>query len=76
MTGPTTLKFGWTNPLTGSFGAHPSLGPVLDLNDSAAYTLLSPDGLVLAPPPRTVVPAGNIRTQGERAVRALYRQNR
>lgn len=38
--------------------------------------LVSPEGLELAPPPRTLVPAGNIRTQGERATRALYRHNR
>jgi hypothetical protein len=72
----TTLKLGWTNPLTDAFGAHPLLGAVLDLNDGQTFTLISPDGLELPPPARTLVPAGNIRTQGERITRAVYRHNR
>ena len=72
----TTLKLGWTNPLTDSFGAHPVLGPVLDLNDGVSFTLVSPDGLDLPAPRRTVVQGGNIRSQGERASRAIYRTNR
>ncbi|WIG60015.1 MAG: hypothetical protein OJF49_002763 [Ktedonobacterales bacterium] len=74
----TLLKLGYSNPLTDSFGAHPILGPVLDLNDGATYTLLAPEvgGIELQPPPRTIALAGNIRTQGERATRALYRHNR
>ena len=72
----TILKLGWTNPLTDAFGAHPRLGAVLDLNDGVTFTLTSPDGLDLPPPPRTLVTAGNIRTQGERATRAIYRHNR
>jgi hypothetical protein len=72
----TLLKLGYTNPLTDAFGAHPQLGAVLDLNDGATFTLTYPDGLELPPPPRTLVMAGNIRTQGERATRAIYRHNR
>jgi hypothetical protein len=72
----TTLKLGWTNPLTDQFGAHPTFGPVLDLNDGVTFSLVSPDGLELPPPPRTLVAAGNIRTQGERVTRAIYRHNR
>jgi hypothetical protein len=72
----TTLKLGWTNPLTDVFGAHPTFGAVLDLNDGTNFALVSPDGLELPPPPRTLVAAGNIRTQGERVTRAIYRHNR
>jgi hypothetical protein len=72
----TTLKLGWTNPLTDQFGAHPTFGPVLDLNDGTSFSLVSPEGLELPPPPRTLVAAGNIRTQGERVTRAIYRHNR
>jgi hypothetical protein len=72
----TTLKMGYTNPLTDAFGSHPTLGAVLDLNDGQTFTLVSPEGLELEAPPRTILPAGNVRTQGERAVRALYRHNR
>lgn len=72
----TILKLGWTNPLTDAFGAHPQLGAVLDLNDGVTFTLVAPDGLDLAPPPRTLALAGNIRTQGERGTRAIYRHNR
>ena len=71
-----TLKLGWTNPLTDVFGAHPTFGPVLDLNDGTNFSLVSPDGLELPPPPRTLVAAGNIRTQGERVTRTIYRHNR
>jgi hypothetical protein len=72
----TVLKLGYTNPLTDAFGAHPTLGAALDLNDGQTFTLVSPEGLELAPPPRTLVQAGNIRTQGERATKAIYRHNR
>ncbi|MGH2516841.1 MAG: hypothetical protein ACRDHP_14400, partial [Ktedonobacterales bacterium] len=72
----TTLKLGYSNPLTDSFGPHPLLGAVLDLNDGATFTLTYPDGLEMPPPPKTLVTAGNIRTQGERATRAIYRHNR
>ncbi|HLZ23419.1 MAG TPA: hypothetical protein VKQ30_15000, partial [Ktedonobacterales bacterium] len=72
----TTLKLGYSSPLTDTFGAHPQLGAVLDLNDGATFTLTYPDGLEMPPPPRTLVTAGNIRTQGERATRAIYRHNR
>jgi hypothetical protein len=72
----TTLKLGYTDPRTDVFGAHPVLGAVLDLNDGQTYTLIAPEGLELPPPPRTLVPAGNIRTQGERVMRAVYRHNR
>jgi hypothetical protein len=72
----TTLKLGWTNPLTDAFGDHPALGPVFDLNDGVTFTLVSPGGLDLHPPPRTVVSAGNVRTRGERVTRAIYRHNR
>lgn len=72
----TTLKLGWTNPLTDQFGAHPTFGPVLDLNDGTSFSLVSPESLELPPPPRTLVAAGNIRTQGERVTRAIYRHNR
>jgi hypothetical protein len=72
----TTLKLGWTNPLTDQFGAHPTFGPVLDLNDGTSFSLVSPDGPEPPPPPRTLVAAGNIRTQGERVTRAIYRHNR
>lgn len=72
----TTRRLGWTNPLTDAFGAHPRLGPVLELNDGVTFTLATPDGIELPPPPRTVVAAGNIRAQGEDATRAVYRHNR
>jgi hypothetical protein len=72
----TTLKLGYTDPRTDAFGAHPVLGPVLDLNDGQTFVLLAPDGLMAPPPPRTLVPAGNIRTQGERGVRAVHRHSR
>jgi Concanavalin A-like lectin/glucanases superfamily len=72
----TTLKLGYTNPLTDLFGAHPTLGAVLDLNDGLTFTLASPAGLEIPAPPRTLVLAGNIRTQGEIATRALTRHNR
>ena len=58
----TTLKLGWTNPLTDQFGAHPTFGPVLDLNDGSTFTLVSPDGLELPPPPRTLVATGTGNT--------------
>ncbi|HEX2350501.1 MAG TPA: hypothetical protein VHI51_18845, partial [Ktedonobacterales bacterium] len=72
----TLLKLGYTDPLTGVFGAHPLLGAALDLNDGGAFTLVSPDGLALSAPEKTLVPSGNIRTQGERITRAVYRRNR
>jgi hypothetical protein len=72
----TTLKLGWTNPLTDAFGAHPLLGPVLDLNDGAVFCLTTPEGLALSAPRKSVTLTGNPRTQGERAVRALYQHNR
>ncbi len=71
----TILRLGWTDPRTGVFGAHPLLGDVLDLNDGVTFTLLD-GGLELAPPTREVALAGNPRTQGERATRAIYRHNR
>jgi hypothetical protein len=78
MTTPaqTTLQLGWTDPRTGVFGAHPVLGGPLNLNDGATYTLISPDGLEVSPPRKTIIPTGNIRSQGERVVRAVYRENR
>jgi hypothetical protein len=72
----TILKLGYTNPLTDTFGAHPLLGAVIDLNDGATFTLASPDGLELSAPPRSLLLAGNIRTQGEIATRAIVRHNR
>lgn len=72
----TTLQFGYTAPLTDTFGAHPVLGNVLDLNDGATFVLVSPDGLEIPPPPRTVGLTGNVRTQGERASRGIFRANR
>ncbi len=71
----TVLRLGWTDPRTGVFGAHPRLGGPLDLNDGVTFTLLD-GGLALEPPPRELALAGNARTRGERAVRALYRHNR
>lgn len=65
--GPTTLRLGWTNPLTGVFGAHPTLGAILDLNDAATFTLVSPDGLDLSPPEPSVMPARRERPHGRRA---------
>ncbi len=72
----TIFRLGWTNPLTDAFGAHPTLGAVLDLNDGLTFTLATPDGVALPPPPRSVVAAGNPRTIGERVTRAIYRHNR
>jgi hypothetical protein len=72
----TMLKLGYTNPLTDTFGAHPVLGPIFDLNDGITYTLASPDGLEIPAPPRTLHLAGNIRTQGEAATRSITRHNR
>lgn len=72
----TTLKLGYTNPLTDSFGAHPLLGAVIDLNDGVTFTLASPDGLEMLAPARTLALAGNIRTQGEVATRSITRHNR
>jgi hypothetical protein len=74
--GQTTLLWGWTNPLTGIFGAHPILGGPLNLNDGVTFTLVSPEGLELSPPRKTIIPTGNIRSQGERVTRATYRENR
>ncbi len=77
--GYTTVKLGWTDPRTGVFGAHPLLGGPLDLNgenDGVTFTLVSPDGLELSAPEKTLVPTGNVRTQGERITRAIYRRNR
>ncbi len=72
----TLARLGWSDPLTDTFGAHPQLGAVLDLNDGQTYTLLAPNGLELSAPIRTLVPAGNVRTQGETVTRAIYRHNR
>ena len=72
----TTFKLGYTNPLTDAFGAHPILGGLLDLNDGVTYTVLSPDGISLGSPVRTVISTGNIRSQGERGVRGVYRHPR
>lgn len=72
----TMLKLGYTNPLTDSFGAHPTLGATLDLNDGVTFTLVYPGGLEMPAPPRTLVLAGNIRTQGETATRSITRHNR
>ncbi len=72
----TVLRLGWTDPLTDTFGPHPTLGPVLDLNDGVTFVLASPGGLEMPPPPRTLVTAGNMRSQGERGIRTVYRQNR
>ncbi|MEO7001906.1 MAG: LamG domain-containing protein [Ktedonobacterales bacterium] len=74
--GTTIVRLGWSDPRTGAFGAHPQLGAVLDLNDGVTCTLASPGGLDMPPPPRTLALAGNIRAQGERATRAIYRANR
>ncbi|HZC04227.1 MAG TPA: hypothetical protein VE338_01165 [Ktedonobacterales bacterium] len=71
----TILRLGWSDPLTDTFGAHPLLGDVVDLNDGVTFTLL--DGaLELEPPPHEMALAGNVRSQGERATRAMYRHNR
>ncbi|HET9979773.1 MAG TPA: hypothetical protein VFQ32_04980, partial [Ktedonobacterales bacterium] len=72
----TVLQLGYSDPLTDSFGAHPALGAILDLNDGVTFTLVSPDGLEAPAPPRTLVVAGNIRSQGEIATRAITRHNR
>ncbi|HEY7341182.1 MAG TPA: hypothetical protein VH591_09895 [Ktedonobacterales bacterium] len=72
----TIVKLGYTNPLTDTFGAHPLLGSVIDLNDGVSFTLASPAGLELSAPPRSLLLAGNIRTQGEIATRAIVRHNR
>ena len=72
----TVLQLGYGDPLTDAFGAHPTLGSVLDLNDGVTFTLVSPDGLQAPAPPRTLVLAGNIRSQGEIATRAITRHNR
>ncbi|HKT37098.1 MAG TPA: hypothetical protein VJR48_01935, partial [Ktedonobacterales bacterium] len=72
----TILKLGYTNPLTDTFGAHPLLGAVIDLNDGVTFTLASPEGLEMSAPPRSLLLAGNIRTQGEIATRAIVRHNR
>jgi hypothetical protein len=72
----TLVRLGWSDPLTDTFGAHPLLGAVLDLNDGQTYTLLSPQGLNLSAPTRTLVSAGNIRTQGQTITRAINRHNR
>ncbi len=71
----TRLRMGWTDPRTDVFGAHPLLGDVFDLNDGVTFTLLD-DTFELGAPSREVALAGNVRTQGERAIRALYRHNR
>ncbi len=52
------------------------LGSVIDLNDGVSFTLASPAGLEIDAPPRSLLLAGNIRTQGEIATRAIVRQNR
>jgi hypothetical protein len=49
---------------------------VIDLNDGLTFTLASPGGLDLAAPPRSLLLAGNIRTQGEIATRSITRHNR
>src|SRR5579885_2491387 len=72
----TLVRLGWSDPLSDSFGAHPLLGNVLDLNDGQIFTLLSPQGLNLSAPQRTLIAAGNVRTQGERITRAIYQHNR
>jgi hypothetical protein len=76
MPSATIFRLGWTTPQTDAFGAHPQLGPILDLNDGTAFALASPGGVELPPPPRTILTAGNVRAQGERATRAVYRHNR
>ncbi|HEX6541922.1 MAG TPA: hypothetical protein VF040_09230, partial [Ktedonobacterales bacterium] len=76
MAGGTILKLGYSDPLTDTFGAHPLLGSVIDLNDSVTFTLVSPSGLEIPTPPRTLVLAGNIRSQGEVATKAITRHNR
>ena len=72
----TTLRLGYKDPLTDTFGAHPLLGAVLDLNDGRTFTLAAPDGFTLSAPRRTLVPVGNIRTQGEAVSRGVYQHNR
>jgi hypothetical protein len=52
----TALRLGYKDPLTDTFGAHPLLGAVLDLNDGRAFTLAAPDGFTLSAPRRTLVP--------------------
>jgi hypothetical protein len=51
-------------------------GAVLDLNDGRTFTLAAPDGFALSAPRRTLVPAGNLRTQGEAVARGVYQHNR
>ncbi len=72
----TALRLGYKDPLTDTFGAHPLLGAVLDLNDGQTFTLAAPDGFTLSAPRRTLVPVGNIRTQGEAVSRGVYQHNR
>ncbi len=72
----TALRLGYKDPLTDTFGAHPLLGAVLDLNDGQMFTLATPDGFTLSAPRRTLVPVGNIRTQGEAVSRGVYQHNR
>jgi hypothetical protein len=72
----TTLRLGYKDPLTDTFGAHPLLGAVLDLNDGETFTLAAPDGFTLSAPRRTLVSVGNIRTQGEAVSRGVYQHNR
>ncbi|HEX9067604.1 MAG TPA: hypothetical protein VF807_02460, partial [Ktedonobacterales bacterium] len=69
----TILRLGYSDPLTGVFGAHPQLGAVVDLNDGVTFTL---ERLAIEPATRTVITAGNVRTSGERGVRGVYRHNR
>ena len=40
------------------------------------FTLATPDGFTLSAPRRTLVPVGNIRTQGEAVSRGVYQHNR
>ena len=72
----TTLRLGYKDPLTDMFGAHPLLGALLDLNDGRMFTLAAPDGFTLSAPRRTLVPVGNVRTQGEVVARGVYQHNR
>ncbi len=76
MAGGTTLKLGYTNPLDRYVWGASDTGTVIDLNDGATFTLASPEGLEMSAPPRSLLLAGNIRTQGEIATRAIVRHNR